>query len=429
MKALREKAMSWRESTADAARRAASARPLLFLAATHWAAGGVIVIVSVGLAARFLPLCTEHPFARRNDAIANMVAWDGRWYREIATRGYHYSPKTPSSVAFFPAYPLLAGLLSRATGLRPDAALLVVSKLCFLAAVLVFAGYASERFPTTPTAARLSVVALTWFPTTFYFRMAYSESLVLLLIALVFHGMRRAWPLWALATLVGLATAVRPVGVALLAPLAIHFWSSSQQQRLAGGKALFMRLVTALWALPLSCWGLLAFVIYQWWACGEPLGFIKTQALWNHTRHHDFFWERAARLVSLEPIRAVYDPGTSFYWALRPPREHAAVNMMFANPIYFLATVAAVGMGAMKRWLTRGEVVLAALLLLIPYVLRGDHTCMASQARFASVVLPAYCIWGRLLSSLSTLARYAVVLVWGALLATYSAFFVSWYWY
>lgn len=324
---------------------AAKGGSLFVVAAAHWAASSIIVATGAELAARFVPLCAEHPLARRSDLVADMAAWDGVWYREIAARGYHYDPNSASSVAFFPAHPLLAGLLSRTAGLRADAALLIVSNLSFLAAVLVVAACVRARSPESGGLADSShwcVVALTWFPTTFYFRMAYSESLMLLLIALVMYGTRREWPVWWLAVLVGAATAVRPVGVALLAPLAMRVRSRrrghcspnfalglSRSERRQWRAA---RLLAAAPVVLLACWGLAAFIAYQAWAFGEPLAFVKAHALWNHTQHHDFFWERSARLISFEPIRAVYDASTSSYWALWPPREHAAFNLMFANP-------------------------------------------------------------------------------------------------
>jgi hypothetical protein len=62
-----------------------------------------------------------------------------------------------------------------------------------------------------------------------------------------------------------------------------------------------------------------------------------------------------------------------------------------------LLTVVLVGVGAKRRWLSSKECTLSALLLLIPYVTQAYRTCMASEARCASVVFPAYIVMGHLL--------------------------------
>jgi len=46
-------------------------------------------------------------------------------------------------------------------------------------------------------------LALGLFPTTFFFRAAYSEALFLLLIVLVLYGLERAWPYLLIALIIG----------------------------------------------------------------------------------------------------------------------------------------------------------------------------------------------------------------------------------
>ncbi|HEV3022560.1 MAG TPA: hypothetical protein VGX76_08830 [Pirellulales bacterium] len=100
--------------------------------------------------------------------------------------------------------------------------------------------------------------------------------------------------------------------------------------------------------------------------------------------------------------------------------------MAFANPLYVLATVLAVALGAKRGWLTSREIVLSALLLLVPYVFQADRFCMMSHARFAIVVFPVYIVWGRILASLSSPLSGAVLALCGFMLGAYSALFVSW---
>ncbi|MGH7134259.1 MAG: hypothetical protein ACREHD_00880, partial [Pirellulales bacterium] len=150
--------------------------------------------------------------------------WEGGGlYNQITTRGYLYRADSQSNVAFFPAYPLVSRAVMAITGVRAEAALLIVSNLSFLAALAMLAFYVRDRYPDGPAhLAGYTLLAAALFPTGCFFRLAYSESTFLLLTALGMYAMLRRWPLWAVAVVVGLATASRPIGIALLPALAIH---------------------------------------------------------------------------------------------------------------------------------------------------------------------------------------------------------------
>src|SRR5205807_1571849 len=72
-----------------------------------------------------------------------------------------------------------------------------------------------------------TLLAMGLLPTTFFWRMAYTESMFLCVAIVAMVAMGRRWPLPIVAVLVGLATAVRPVGLALLLPMAWHVWNTS----------------------------------------------------------------------------------------------------------------------------------------------------------------------------------------------------------
>ncbi|MGH9599069.1 MAG: hypothetical protein ACRD27_04355, partial [Terracidiphilus sp.] len=227
---------------------------------------------------------------------------DGKWYKQIATAGYDYDPDARSNVAFFPVYPLLARGLIAATGIRAEVALLIVSNVSLLAALAMLMLYVRARWPDAPSdLAECIVLAAALFPTGCFFRLAYSESTCLLLTVLAMYAMLRRWPLWSIALSVGLATAARPVGVALLAPFAIHIFrrgchrhqseaparsgcpsaateigATEQPERSGDATAArktpgargprwrfgFACVRLALY-LPLACWGLINFMAYQ----------------------------------------------------------------------------------------------------------------------------------------------------------------------
>jgi hypothetical protein len=396
----------------------------------------VVVFTALVAAPKLIEPCVEFSGADFSD-LGRLAAWDGQWYAQISRQGYSYDPKRPSSVAFYPAYPLAARGVMFVTGLPAEAALLLVSHVSLLAATVVFAAYANERFcPTTAhpfpgplrkeagargSAAAYSPWVLALFPTTFYFRMALTESLFLLLAVLTLYGIQRRWPLLVIAAIVGLATATKLVGAVLALPLFLETWKRSPSVIVA-----FSRMSVL---LPIALWGISTYVAYQAWVFDAPFAFVQTQDHWTRREFAPDAWSVFAGLVTFEPVRAVYDPQSICYWARRPPSDNPWLNMVFANPLYFQLTGALLLVGAWRKWLTRHELLIGALLWFIPYALQGYRTCMVSQARFASVVFPAYLVIGQMLARLPTWLSAAILVFSGSLMVIYAAMFSSWYWY
>jgi Gpi18-like mannosyltransferase len=211
-----------------------------------------------------------HAPSKTGDLVEAFANWDGRWYRQVTQEGYSYDGEKNSDVAFFPAFPLLGRFVEELTGLRAELALLAVAHLCLAATFVVLAGYVRCRAPDQPALVGYTLLAFGLVPTTFFFRMAYSESLFVLCSVLALYGMRRRWPLVAICAIIGVATATRPVGVALLAPLALYLWERSETWR-----GFVIRLVGF---GALASWGLAAYMVYQYAQFGEALAFAKTQA-------------------------------------------------------------------------------------------------------------------------------------------------------
>lgn len=390
--------------------------PLLAYYATS-----VIVVIGVGFGTALVRPYEDHPYARAKDFWSNFAIWDSEWYRRIADEGYSYNVERMSNTAFYPAYPLAASLLAHAADVRTDLALVIISHICLLGAFIVIRSYVCSRFPMQGAETSAFVLmAVGLFPTTFYFRMAYTESMFLLWLVLTLYSMEKSWPLFVTVALVGVATATRGVGVALLGPLLVHLWRTSSSVRSFALRALIYAV--------LACWGIAAYAGYLALQFNEPLAFAKTQVHWGRPITQPLaatIW----RLVTFSPVHDVYDALSPCCWRLQPPRNLPLFNLMFANPIYLLIAALSIVVGALKRWLNAEEVVLGALLLLIPYVTQSDRMCMASQARFASVVFPMYIVFGRALLRLTPLSVGLLCGICGLMLGIYSALFVSWYWF
>jgi hypothetical protein len=180
------------------------------------------------------------------------------------------------------------------------------------------------------------------------------------------------------------------------------------------------------WAIPLSCWGLIAYAAYLGTAFGDPLAFSSAQDNWRY-RAEIPFSQKILAVITFEPLWSVYDPSGPAYWgrfdrSLIPP-----FSLMAANPVYFLATVGLVAVGRWRRWLSVEEFVVALSLLLIPYASRGYYSCMLGQGRYTMVVFPVYLVLGQILARLPRPVSGALLALAGALMAANAALFAGRY--
>lgn len=389
---------------------------------TYYSITTFVVLLGVMLGiSLFNPSLNIHPRAddsRSGNAVLDaMTGWDGGWYVGIVKHGYAYDPDRQSSVAFFPAYPLMVRYVHQMTGLSVHLAALLVSHACLLGSMGVLVAYVRQRFPTScEQITPYVLLAFGLFPMTFFLRMAYSESLFLFLCILALYGMEKKWPVLLIAFVVGIATATRAVGVALLLPLMLF---TVKNRQTAWGAATQM-----LYLIPVACWGLLDYILFLQLEFGNALAFVQTQRHWQ-MRPALSLGARLEVLFSLEPIWSVYVPSSPAYWGRFGHGLNPLFNPLFANPIYFVLAAVLTVIGALKRWLTWEEVLLAAGMLLIPYVTKSYENGMSGQGRFAAAVFPIYIVLGIWLSRLSlpiVVGFFALAIFF---LAVYAAMFAA----
>lgn len=210
--------------------------------------------------------------------------WDGEWYVDIARRGYYFIPGRMSSVAFFPAYPLLIRGLSPVVGDSVLAGFLITLG-CGVAGCVAFYAWAHERLGREK--ARAALPLLLAYPCSFYlFGALYADALVLLLAVCAFVLLEHERPL--LAGVVGaLATATRPVGIAV----AVGLWLRALERRgLLRRGALAGESVRSTLArlrpdagLLLAPAGLAVYCTYLWVRFGQPLAFVEAESGWRQT--------------------------------------------------------------------------------------------------------------------------------------------------
>jgi hypothetical protein len=181
-----------------------------------WLAARALVVVAyilaLGVAHRWLNGGTT-PQLREG-----LMAWDGTFYRDIATVGYRNLPV--EALRFFPLYPLGARGLGWALFGQIDVALLVIANGASLALAVVTRRLVLLEKQDEALAER-AVWFTALFPSAFVLVWAYAEGLFLLATVATFLAVRsRRYELAAACALVAALT--RPLGVLLVVPIAIE---------------------------------------------------------------------------------------------------------------------------------------------------------------------------------------------------------------
>jgi Mannosyltransferase (PIG-V) len=207
-------------------------------------------------------------------AHARLVRWDAQWYAGIARTGYGHTVLHPdgrhlSDYAFFPLLPLLERVVGAVSGLAyVDAGLVVTWLATALAAWGLYAVGAQVY------GARVGVLlAVLWsvVPVAIVTSMAYSEALFTALAAWAVHAtLRRRWLL--AGALAALAGVTRPVGVAVVAAVAVPALVEVLRRRDRG----------ALAGMLLAPLGFLGYLAWVGTRTGEPLGYFRVADGWGN---------------------------------------------------------------------------------------------------------------------------------------------------
>ncbi|MGI5828491.1 MAG: hypothetical protein ACOX6V_05725 [Patescibacteria group bacterium] len=239
--------------------------------------------------------------------------FDGVHYLNLAKDGYTYG----ASQAFFPAYFLFIRGLTIVT---QDALLssLLISHLFFVASLWMF--YKLLRLDYSKKVANRALLYLTFFPTSFYFLSAYTESLFLFLTLAVFYGIRtKRWKLAALAGIV--ATATKVTGVFLIPAFLYELHQNKLVKETVSNK--YKTIITRvkiyvksnfhlLWGIvPLI--GLLAYMHFLNTRFNDPLMFVHVQESFGAGRQTDtlillyqVFWRYFKMFVTVDKHNPIY---------------------------------------------------------------------------------------------------------------------------
>lgn len=190
--------------------------------------------------------------------------FDGVHYLSIAGNGYNNE-----NLGFFPLFPIAirAGSTIFGTGEAFDATQFFVgffiSNFAFFIALLVLYKLIELDYPIKT--ARLAILFLLVFPTSFYFGSIYSESLFLLVTLFSFYFIRRKQT--PLSSLVGFFAAItRLIGIVILP--AIIYEIFEQEKRIK-------KWLTSILPLLIVPSGLVGYAYFNWLKAGDVLSFIK----------------------------------------------------------------------------------------------------------------------------------------------------------
>lgn len=251
------------------------------------------LLVTVGA----VVLLFEHQTVRWHTLlVTNMTQWDGGWFLEIARHGYQNVAQT----AFFPLYPWLIHILHVLLLLPDPVAGLLLSFICFVVGLYLVGVWAAREFGVRTASLTMTLLAL--FPTAFFFRAVYSESLFLLLSAVaILASRRRQFGIAALA--VALAALTRNTGIVLGLILLCDYLAARSMGAKFWRKEWWRRLnLQVLWLLlPIAT--LVSYLLWLRQHTGLPLAFTVAEKTWHRSfmPFWETLWRAVVQLLSPEP--------------------------------------------------------------------------------------------------------------------------------
>jgi hypothetical protein len=338
--------------------------------------------------------------------------WDGEHYVTLASGGY-LTPPDKVSPAFFPLYPLLMRSLAELFG-GPisNEALSVWGPLLSLL-LLPFALYFIYQIALDgwgERVARGTILALAFFPTTFFLNAAYTESLFLALSAGSLWAMRVRKNLLLACVLAGLASATRNVGVFLVVPLLCEWIKNIDHYR---WRAAYLALVPS---------GLFAYMGFLWARFGDPFLFYSAQGAWGRHATGPFATVGGALVSAVEGAGRLLDPGLWADPTLGNLANHLAAAGNLTNLAFFVFAVAALLAGLRDLPLS---LTLYGLLLVAPATLFGTpQSPLMGTPRYILVAFPIFIVLGLLSRNRWLFGGWLLLSTLASLLLC--ALFVSW---
>ena len=323
---------------------------------------------------------------RQFDYWASWAQWDGGHYFDIARRGYLLN----SDFAFFPVYPVLIRFFSLFLQNNYLISGLLISNISFIIFLFIFYKFVKEKY--SENIAFYSTITFLVFPTTFFAVSYYSESVFLLLIAIVFVSLNnRKFLLASIAASV--ASLTRSVGVFLAVSIAYSYFAKMKFQ--------FRKISWQLLHIMVAFFGVILYGLYLFANFNAPLKFISVQSAWE-------------RQVS-DPISTIF----SYIWTVFIG-ERRPVNDYFDLLLTLLfLTILTVGV----RKISSSLWIFSMLVILIP----ASTGTLTSMPRYLLASLGVFVILGQYLDNKPKF-RFVIWTVFLTLQAILAVRFINGYW-
>jgi hypothetical protein len=379
-----------------------------------WAASRLLYLVCGPILARVVPTSNfQRVTLDVPSGSMNLWShWDGEHYVTLALGGY-LNPPDNVSPAFFPLYPLLVRSFAELFGGPISMEALSVWAPLLSLLLLPFALYFIYQMALDGwghRVARGAVLALAFFPTTFFLNAAYTESLFLALSAGSLWAVRVRKNLLLACVLAGLASATRNVGVFLLVPLLYEWIKDMDRYRWRG---VYLALVPS---------GLVAYMGYLWARFGDPILFYTAQEDWGREATGPLATVGRTWASAVEGAGRLLDPGLWTNPTLGNLANHLAAAGNLTNLAFFVFAVVVLLAGSRDL---PPSLTIYGLLLIAPATLFGTpQSPLMGTPRYILVAFPIFIALG-LLSNNRWLFR-GWLLLSAILSLMLCALFVSW---
>jgi Gpi18-like mannosyltransferase len=235
-----------------------------------WFDGNVVLTVLITkvlvltFAAQAFEIVKEQPLYQQNSFLEIWKRWDATHYLKIAETGYTAVGDDRFLIVFFPLYPFLVRCASYLTGEYLLAGFLITG-IASVAAGLLLRELVKLDHPERT--ARLAVLFLFIFPTSYFLHIPYTESLFLaLVIGCSLAARKRFW--LSASILGGLACMTRVNGLILVVALAFEVWEEYRETRKFNRSWLFLAIVPA---------GFGFYLLLNYFVTGSPTTFVTYQ--------------------------------------------------------------------------------------------------------------------------------------------------------
>jgi Mannosyltransferase (PIG-V) len=342
--------------------------------------------------------------------------WDGEHYAALAASGY-LQPPDNASPAFFPLYPLLMRSFAELFGGPLSLGTLSLWGVLISLAALPFALYFIYKIAEDgwgEQTARITVLTLAFFPTSFFLHSAYTESLFLALSAASLWALRVRKDLLLACALAAFATATRNVGVFLVVPLAYEWLRGEAGRGYGWGRGVA--------CLALAPSGLLWYAAYLWLRSGNLFLFYSAQSYWSRRPTDPLTFVTDVFVEAYEGLTGLFRPQPLADSALedlmgRLNGTTDAYNLLF---LLFAAALLLLGLRVLPFSLSA-----YTFLLVFPAVFFGKpSTPLMGLPRYVLVAFPLFIVLALLLKNRRVLAAWLVLSA--AVSLVLCAEFVSW---